>query len=80
VLIPDGLSWVVIGGESTAKHEDSREFDLAWAESLINECQTAKVPVFFKQTGVAPRYTMDGKIYRGRFQERVNTRMIGRNI
>jgi protein gp37 len=57
------LSWVVIGGESTAKHEDSREFDLAWAENLIAECKAAKVPVFFKQTGVAPMYTVDGKVY-----------------
>jgi protein gp37 len=59
----EDLDWVVIGGEATLKHEDSREFDLAWAESLIAECQAAEVPVFMKQTGVAPRHTIDGLVY-----------------
>ena len=58
-----GLSWVVIGGDNTKPHSHAREFDIAWAESLIAECKAAAVPVFMKQVGVSPYRTVAGKAY-----------------
>lgn len=58
-----GLSWVVIGGDNTKPHSHAREFDIAWAESLIAECKAAGVPVFMKQVGVRPYRTVAGKVY-----------------
>lgn len=43
-----GIHWVIIGGESGPK---SRPFDLGWAQSIIQQCQAANVPVFMKQFG-----------------------------
>lgn len=42
------LSWVIVGGES-GPH--AREMKLEWALNLMRECNTAGVPVHFKQTG-----------------------------
>lgn len=42
------LSWVIVGGESGP---NARPFDLAWARSLVQQCQTAGVAVFVKQLG-----------------------------
>lgn len=42
------LDWVVVGGESG---KQAREFDVAWALSIIRQCGDAKVPVFVKQLG-----------------------------
>lgn len=42
------LDWVIQGGESG---RGARPFDLEWAEDLIGECQTLRVPVFVKQLG-----------------------------
>jgi protein gp37 len=57
------LSWVVIGGDNTKPHVHAREFDIAWAESLISECKAAGVPVFMKQVGVRPYWTIRGNVY-----------------
>ena len=46
-------TWVIIGGESGA---NARPFDLAWARSLIHQCQDANVPVFMKQLGSKPKF------------------------
>lgn len=43
-----GLHWVVVGGESGRK---ARPMQIEWAESLVEQCQTAGVPVFVKQLG-----------------------------
>jgi protein gp37 len=43
-----GLGWVIVGGESGPRH---RTFDLDWARSLRDQCQTAGIPFFFKQVG-----------------------------
>lgn len=40
------LDWVVIGGESGPGH---REMDVAWAQAIADQCQTAGVPVWMKQ-------------------------------
>lgn len=42
------IDWVIIGGESG---KDARMFRLEWAESLIEQCRAASVPVFVKQIG-----------------------------
>ena len=44
----EGIGWVVNGGESGS---GARQFDLAWARSLKEQCAEAIVPYFFKQTG-----------------------------
>ena len=47
-----GLDWVIVGGESGA---GARPFDLAWARSIIAQCEAAGTPVFVKQLGADPR-------------------------
>ena len=42
------LDWVIVGGESGPGH---RPLDLAHAGSLVEQCERAGVPVFFKQVG-----------------------------
>lgn len=42
------LSWVVVGGESGP---GARPMDIEWAESILDQCYHAEVPVYFKQTG-----------------------------
>lgn len=45
------LDWLIVGGESGP---GARPFDLAWARSLVQQCQVAGVPVFVKQLGANP--------------------------
>jgi protein gp37 len=42
------LSWVIVGGESGT---GARPFGLAWARSIVGQCDEAGVPVFVKQMG-----------------------------
>lgn len=42
------IDWVIVGGESGPNH---RAFDRDWARSLLEQCQRAGVPFFFKQVG-----------------------------
>lgn len=42
------VDWVVAGGESGPRY---RPMDVAWARSLRDQCQAARVPYFFKQHG-----------------------------
>jgi protein gp37 len=42
----DDLHWVIVGGESGRGY---REMDLAWAQSLQEQCSEMGVPFFFKQ-------------------------------
>lgn len=46
-----GIDWVICGGESGP---GARPFNLAWAESLLTQCQSAHVPFFMKQLGSKP--------------------------
>lgn len=46
-----GIGWVIVGGESGP---GARPFDLAWARSIVAQCDAAGVPVFVKQAGDAP--------------------------
>jgi protein gp37 len=45
------LDWIICGGESGP---GARPFDLAWARSIVAQCQAAGVPVFVKQLGKHP--------------------------
>lgn len=51
-LAGDMIDWVICGGESGPK---ARPCDVAWIRSLVQECQSAAVPVFVKQLGANVR-------------------------
>lgn len=44
----DDINWVVVGGESGPR---SRPIDITWVREIRDQCQTEKVPFFFKQWG-----------------------------
>jgi hypothetical protein len=46
-----GINWVIVGGESGPK---SRDFDIGWARSIVQQCKAAGVPCFLKQMGDKP--------------------------
>ncbi len=67
----DGISWVIVGGESGP---GSRPIEKEWVLSIKDQCRRAKVPFFFKQWGgvrksVAGR-KLEGKTY-DQFPKRV---------
>jgi protein gp37 len=43
-----GINWVIVGGESGA---GARPIEREWVVSIREQCQTARVPFFFKQWG-----------------------------
>ena len=47
-LCLDGIDWVIVGGESGP---NSRPMKQSWVIDICNQCQTKKVPFFFKQWG-----------------------------
>ena len=58
------IDWVIIGGEAGP---NSRPINPIWAKSLINQCEEAGTPVFFKQWGdylPSINVSADGKNYR----------------
>ena len=42
----DGIGWVIVGGESGPRR---RSFEVAWLESIVSQCDAAKVPLYVKQ-------------------------------
>jgi protein gp37 len=52
-IIP-GIDWVICGGESGP---GARPFNLAWAESIQEQCKAAGVAFFMKQIGSNPTAT-----------------------
>jgi protein gp37 len=44
----DGINWVIVGGESGPK---ARPMDIAWARSIQQQCEEARVAFFLKQLG-----------------------------
>jgi protein gp37 len=44
----DGISWVIVGGESG---HGARPMRPQWVTSIKNQCKKARVPFFFKQWG-----------------------------
>ena len=47
----DFLRWIVVGGESGA---GARPFEVAWARTIVQQCEHEGVPVFVKQLGSRP--------------------------
>ena len=60
----DGIDWVIVGGESGP---GAREMKEKWVQSILEQCQRAGVPFFFKQWGGPKkgRYgrTLNGRVY-----------------
>lgn len=57
-LMLDGIfggayQWSIVGGESGP---GARQFNLAWAESVVDQCNDAGVACFVKQLGARPVY------------------------
>ncbi|MBW3663549.1 MAG: phage Gp37/Gp68 family protein [Actinobacteria bacterium] len=48
---PSPIQWVIVGGESGP---GARPMDVAWARTIVGQCQAAGVPVFVKQLGSRP--------------------------
>lgn len=55
---PDGIGWVIVGGESGPGH---RPMDIGWLEAIVAQCRDAGVPVFVKQDS-GPRAGQQGRI------------------
>lgn len=53
------VDWVIVGGESNQGHGVARAFNLDWARLLRDQCESAGVPLFFKQAGSNPRTGTD---------------------
>jgi len=43
-----GIHWVIVGGESGI---GARPMQQAWVEAILQQCETAQIPFFFKQWG-----------------------------
>jgi protein gp37 len=60
----EGISWVIVGGESGAGARPMRK---EWVLSLLEQCQKAGVPFFFKQWGGTQKSKtgrlLDGRTY-----------------
>ena len=60
----DGISWVIVGGESGHR---ARPMDPAWVRVVREQCASADVPFFFKQWGGVRKKKfgreLDGKTY-----------------
>jgi protein gp37 len=58
----NGISWVIVGGESGA---GARPMKQEWVRSIRDQCRKAKVPFFFKQWG-GTRNSLTGRELDGR--------------
>jgi len=60
----DGISWVIVGGESGP---GARPMKQTWVESIRRQCRRAKVAFFFKQWGGVRKHvagrTLNGRTY-----------------
>ena len=57
-----GISWVIVGGESGPRARPMRR---EWVESVLQQCEAACVPFFFKQWG-GVRKKKTGRLLNGR--------------
>jgi protein gp37 len=57
-----GISWVIVGGESGPR---ARPMKREWVTSILEQCETARVPFFFKQWG-GVRKKKAGRVLNGR--------------
>jgi protein gp37 len=58
----DGISWVIVGGESGP---GARPMEESWVVSIQKQCKESGVPFFFKQWG-GVRKKVHGRSLRGR--------------
>jgi len=58
----DGIDWVIVGGESGP---GARPMDAGWVLDILEQCQEAGVPFFFKQWG-GTRKKKAGRLLEGR--------------
>lgn len=58
----DGISWVIVGGESGPR---CRQMKVEWVRQIRDKCQQAQVPFFFKQWG-GNRKDLAGRVLDGR--------------
>ena len=77
--IESGIDWVIVGGESGP---NARPMHPDWARSILDQCQAAGVPFFFKQWGEwLPNCQTNGirkpKIRQGEY-ERIGKHAAGR--
>lgn len=54
-IVPERISWVIVGGESGP---GARPCDVAWIRAIVSQCRAAAVAVFVKQLGGSPRMTL----------------------
>ncbi len=64
----DGLSWVVVGGESG---HGARPFNIQWARDIIRQCKDAGTAVFCKQLGANPEEEVTAPIDGYKWMRRV---------
>lgn len=72
LLTPQTVDWVIVGGESG---HGARPCAIEWIESIVEQCQSAEVPVFVKQLGAFPasiyRKDLEGKFaWRAKLNDR----------
>jgi protein gp37 len=67
----DGISWVIVGGESGP---GARPMQEEWVLSIREQCQKAHVPFFFKQWG-GVRKKSSGRTLQGRTHDEFPTRI-----
>lgn len=73
----DGISWVIVGGESGPR---CRPMKAEWVRKIRDQCAKARVPFFFKQWG-GPRKDVAGRILDRRvWNEMPSYPKIGRRI
>jgi protein gp37 len=48
---PEGLGWIVVGGESGKPRSKARSYDAQWGRVMRDHCRAAGVPFFMKQLG-----------------------------
>jgi len=45
----EGISWVIVGGESD--YRNPRPFSVEWAREIRDQCRESSIPFFYKQSG-----------------------------
>lgn len=68
-----GIHWVIVGGESGP---GARPMKAEWVESILQQCQNAGVPFFFKQWG-GVRKDRTGRTLNGRTYDDMPTQVCG---
>ena len=58
----EGIDWVIVGGESGPHARPMRP---EWVEEILEQCEAADVPFFFKQWGGTNK-TKAGRLLHGR--------------